>query len=116
MRIEYEKYSTLMSVVNEMFHSKHIGVYEVDKQRTPEGRRVTFGVNWAGMGTLSPDTARDFAKNLDDAAEIAELLNHMDIVYYFDEDEEEQDWDALGEKIANAVATLSRLDLVEALS
>ena len=116
MRVEYERYSTLMTTVNEMFSGKYINVYEAERQRTPEGRKITFGVNWGAVGTTTPAGAREFADNLKDAAAIAELLNRMEIVYYFDEDEEEQDWDALGEKIANAVATLSRLDLVEALS
>lgn len=115
MRIEYERYRTLMSTVNEMFDGKHINIYEADRQRTPEGRRTTFGVNWAAIGTVTPEEAEGFANNLKDAAAIAELLNRIETVYYYDENEPEADWDALGEKIANAVARFSRIDLVEAL-
>lgn len=42
MRIEYERYRTLMSTVNEMFDGKHINIYEADRQRTPEGRRTAY--------------------------------------------------------------------------
>lgn len=116
MRIEYERYSTMMTAVNEMFNGKHMNIYEADRQRTPEGRKVTFGVNWAGMGTKLPADTREFADNLKDAAAIAELLNRMDIVYYYDENEPETDWDALAEKIKKAIYRLSRWDLAEALT
>ena len=116
MRIEYERYSTLMSTVNEMFRGKYIDVYEAERQRTPEGRKITFGVNWGAVGTTTPTEAREFADNLKDAAAITELLNRMEIVYYYDENDPEADWDALAEEIKKAINRLSRWHLADALT
>ena len=116
MRVEYERYSTLMTTVNEMFSGKYINVYEAERQRTPEGRKITFGVNWGAVGTTTPAGAREFADNLKDAAAIAELLNRMEIVYYYDENEPEADWDALAEEIKKAINLLSRWALTDALT
>ena len=115
MRIEYERYSVLMSTVNEMLEGKHMNIYEHTRTKEDGSRRVQFGINWAGIGTVEPDKAEEFANNLKDAAAVAELLNRCDIAYYFNEDEDPADEEALAAKIANAVKHLSRIDLIEAL-
>lgn len=115
MRIEYERYRTLTATINEMLYGKGINIYEQDREKTPEGRRITFGVNWGAMGTRTPEEARDFADNLKDAARVTEMLNRMEITYYYDDTEEECDWDALAQRIAKAVTRLSRFDLADAL-
>lgn len=115
MRIEFERYSTMMSAANKMFHDKHMNIYEYNREKTPEGRRVTFGVNWAGMGTKTPVDTKEFADNLKDAAAIAEILNRMEITYYYDENAPECDWDDLEKKIKKAIIRLNRFELADAL-
>lgn len=116
MRIEYERYSTLMSTVNELFYGKHIAIYEASREKTPEGRRITFGVNWAAMGTVTAEETKKFAENLKDAAATVNLLNSMEIVYYYNEDEPEADWDALAGEIRIALEGFSRWHLADALT
>ncbi len=116
MRIEYERYSTLMSTVNEMFHGKHIAIYEASREKTPEGRRITFGVNWAAIGTVSAEETRKFADSLKDAAATVNLLNSMEIVYYYNENEPEPDCDAIAGEIRIALEGFNRWHLADALT
>ena len=46
-----------------------------------------FGVNWAALGTVTPEEARHYGSSLTIAASLAEALNRMELVVDYTEDD-----------------------------
>lgn len=79
MKISMMAVNTMLRAINDKFNS--ISIYE-DGFET-----LTFGVNWGGMGTVTPDEANEFGRKLQEAASLADYLNRVGIERVFEKSE-----------------------------
>lgn len=114
MRIDYDRFSEIKSAANALFWDKHISIGEVASTKTPDGRRVTLGVNWAAMGTKTTEDTMDYAQNLLRAAAVVKLINDCDLAYYYSEEVIPCNWEQFNAKVTDALMRLSRQDLLKA--
>ena len=75
MKMSMTAISTMLSVIQKKFNQ--ISIYE--DGYAEEGESIKFGVNWGCFGTVDPDEANKFGRELQPAASTADLLNMMEI-------------------------------------
>ncbi len=55
----------------------HLDIYTIEDEID---KPLVYGINWCTMGTQTVEVAKDFAKGLTRATEIAEALNSLELV------------------------------------
>lgn len=74
-------YNALRTAINWYMRDKHIDVYENDGIVFGNNKPLTWEVNWASIGSVSPAETENFAKDLEAAANLAQALNEMELEY-----------------------------------
>lgn len=73
---------------------------------------LKYGVNWCAKGTQDPEATLDFARKLQEAAQVAQMLTAMEITYTYEVDGPEVD-DELFKKAVKAITDTILLQMPE---
>ncbi len=76
MKISRVALSVTLEAINKKFN--HISIYETNTCYIGESN-CTFGVNWGCFGTVSPEEANEFARELQKASSVASDLNRLEL-------------------------------------
>lgn len=83
MKISMVAMHTILKAINEKFD--HISIYE-DGNILGDSPLV-FGVNWGCFGTVDPNKANEFGRELQKASSVANALNGMELERIYKESE-----------------------------
>ena len=75
-KIRYDELTAMTSAINRYFRDNNMSIEIYRKDLWPE-KSVEFGVNWAAIGTVSPDETERFADWMKAAARICRYYNDM---------------------------------------
>ncbi len=89
-RIEYRRYCTMIMAANKMFYESGISICDEKTEKDGKYRKVTAGINWGGHGTVSAIKAQEHLEAMSEALRVVNMINSMEIEYYFDDVEGKQ--------------------------
>lgn len=80
MKTTYARYDVLFNAINTL-HFKDELLVRLDNIAPRLSNKVELGINWWACGTVDTTKARDFAKQLENCAKIADMINSLDLEY-----------------------------------
>ena len=87
MKITETRMYALEDAIRRLTFNKHWDVYRVYHMEMQK-RHCVFGVNWAALGTVSPEETKEFAEGLVWAAGMVSGLNELQLEVVYEEDKQ----------------------------
>lgn len=84
--INKDRYNALNWAVNYFLLEKDVDLYENGSSFSSS--KIHWDVNWKAIGNTTPSSARQFAEDLQKAANMAEALNEMNLSLVWEDDED----------------------------
>ena len=76
-RLQYEALRYAVQIVGS---NLEMNIYTMNDGRLGNTGALKYGVNWGARGTQNPEDTLAFARNLQEAAQIAQMLTDMEII------------------------------------
>lgn len=82
-RTEFNVIQTAFRVRFDYFENKdiHFNIYDVN---SIFDEHIEFGINWAAIGTVSPEETAKFANSLLEASKVVERVNSLNLILDLD--------------------------------